>query len=255
MPVIMTDSAIFDRTLRALDGIEAYLRNCAELGMTAVPRVAAGMEEAAAAPAPAPGQKPRTPPAAPDDKAGRLAEIAKRMAADDVCPLQASATNMVPGQGNPDAELVFIGEGPGAEEDKTGLAFVGAAGKLLTRIIEGMGMTRDEVWIGNIVKWRPPGNRTPVPEEIEACMPYLREQLAVIEPRVIVCLGATAVKGLLDVQTGITRLRGTWRAFDGIDVMPTFHPAYLLRNEAGKRDVWNDMKAVLQRLGRPVPPP
>lgn len=251
----MTDSAITDRTLDVLDGIEAYLRNCAELGMTEAPCAAAGRVGAAAAPAatPVPVPAPVAEPPAPQDKAGRLAEIAARMAATAICPLQETATNIVPGQGNPDAELVFIGEAPGGDEDRTGLAFVGQAGQLLTQIIEGMGMTRDEVWIGNIVKWRPPGNRTPMPEEIEVCMPYLREQLAVIEPEVIVCLGGTAVKGLLDVQTGITRLRGTWMAFDGIDVMPTFHPAHLLRNDAAKRDVWHDMKAVLGRLGREVP--
>ncbi|HNR93392.1 MAG TPA: uracil-DNA glycosylase [Kiritimatiellia bacterium] len=182
-----------------------------------------------------------------------LAAIEKEIAACTKCPLAPTRTNTVAGQGHPRPEIVFIGEGPGADEDKQGRAFVGRAGQLLTSIIGAMGLTRDEVWIGNIVKCRPPGNRTPFPDEMEACMPFLKRQLAILKPKVIVCLGATAVKGLLGEQTGITKLRGHWRSFEGIDVMPTFHPAYLLRNASGKAPVWEDMKAVLMHLGKPVP--
>ncbi len=182
-----------------------------------------------------------------------LQRIADRIARCTACPLHESRTHTVPGQGCLNPEILFIGEGPGADEDRQGLAFVGRAGQLLTRIITAMGYTRDEVWIGNIVKCRPPGNRVPLPEEMETCLPFLREQIALLKPKVIVAMGATAVKGLLEVQTGISRLRGQWMRFEDIDTMPTYHPAYLLRNPAAKRDVWNDMKEVLRRLGREIP--
>jgi DNA polymerase len=205
------------------------------------------------------GVPPAASPAPPSgsDAPSSLEAIAQRVAACTRCPLHESRRNTVPGQGPSRTELIFIGEGPGANEDEQGLAFVGRAGQLLTRLIEAMGMTRDEVWIGNIVKCRPPGNRTPYPDEMGACMPFLKEQLAILQPKVIVCLGATAVKGLLDTRTGITKLRGTWMSFEGIDVMPTYHPAFLLRGggEGNKRywEVWSDMEDVLRRLGRPVP--
>jgi len=182
-----------------------------------------------------------------------LTAIADRIAACSRCSLCEGRTRTVPGQGHPSPEIAFVGEGPGADEDRQGLAFVGRAGQLLTKMIEAMGLTRNEVWIGNIVKCRPPGNRAPMPDEMEECMPYLKEQLALLKPKVIVCMGATAVKGLLETTTGITRLRGTWMSFEGIDVMPTFHPAYLLRNPSVKRDCWEDLQEVLRHLGKPVP--
>jgi len=182
-----------------------------------------------------------------------LAQISVRIAQCRQCTLCEARTNTVPGQGNPSPDIAFVGEGPGADEDQQGLAFVGRAGKLLTKMIEAMGLTRDEVWIGNIVKCRPPENRVPLPDEMEACLPYLKEQLALLQPKVIVCLGATAVKGLLDTKTGITKLRGNWKSFEGIDVMPTFHPAYLLRNPPVKKEAWEDLKEVLRHLGRPIP--
>lgn len=190
------------------------------------------------------------------DKAGAdtLQLINAEVRACKACPLCEGRTRAVPGQGSSNPEIMFIGEGPGADEDRQGLAFVGRAGQLLTRIIEAMGLTREDVFIGNIVKCRPPENRAPLPDEMEACMPYLKRQIALLKPKVIVCLGATAVKGLFDVKTGITKLRGTWMSFEDIDTMPTFHPAYLLRNASGKKDVWEDMKAVLDRLGREPPP-
>jgi DNA polymerase len=147
-----------------------------------------------------------------------------------------------------------VGEGPGADEDDQGFPFVGKAGQLLDRMIAAMGFGRDEVYVCNIVKCRPPKNRKPEPDEMASCRPYLARQLELIQPKVIVALGATAVEGLLGISGGITRLRGNWRVYGGrIAVMPTFHPAYLLRTPEAKRDVWNDLKEVLKHLGRPVP--
>lgn len=188
------------------------------------------------------------------DRVPALAAIAARIAACAQCKLHATRTNTVPGQGYVAPEIMFIGEGPGADEDAQGLAFVGRAGQLLTKIIEAMGLSREDVFIGNIVKCRPPDNRVPEPQEMETCIPYLKEQIAILKPKVIVCLGATAVKGLFGVEPiGITKIRGQWRTYEGIDVMPTYHPAYLLRNPPMKKFVWDDMKDVLRHLGRPVP--
>lgn len=182
-----------------------------------------------------------------------LPEVAERVAGCTKCSLHKTRTQTVPGQGSANPEIMFIGEAPGADEDRQGVAFVGRAGQLLTKMIEAMGYTRDEVFIGNILKCRPPGNRNPLPEEMEICMPYLLEQIEALKPRVIVALGGTAAKGLLDTTTGITRLRGQWKRFQGIDLMPTYHPAYLLRTPGAKRDVWNDLQEVLRHLGRPIP--
>jgi DNA polymerase len=184
-----------------------------------------------------------------------LAEIASRIKACTKCRLCKTRTNTVPGQGSANApDIMFIGEGPGADEDEQGLAFVGRAGQLLTKIIEAMGYTRDQVFIGNIVKCRPPDNRVPLPDEMASCIPYLHEQIKVIKPKLIVALGATAMKGLFGENVGgITKIRGRWMMFDGIEVMPTYHPAYLLRNPPAKKDVWEDLKVVLAKLGR-VPP-
>jgi DNA polymerase len=157
-------------------------------------------------------------------------------------------------RGTGSSGLCFVGEGPGADEDAQGLPFVGAAGQLLDRMIAAMGLERDEVYVCNIVKCRPPDNRKPETDEMAACMPYLSDQLDLIQPRVIVALGATAVQGLFGTSEGITRLRGKWKQLRGqIDVMPTFHPAYLLRTPAAKREVWEDLQEVLRRLGRSAP--
>lgn len=223
-----------------LDGVREYLQYLRDEGITEI--------EMPAAPA-----KSSPPPPSAENAAARLAEVAQRIAQCTRCPLHKSRTRTVPGQGAVHPEIMFIGEGPGADEDRQGLAFVGKAGQLLTRIIEAMGFTREQVFIGNIVKCRPPGNRTPFPDEMAACLPFLEEQIQLLKPRVIVALGATAVRGLLGLEMGITRLRGKWLSYRGIDVMPTFHPAYLLRNPAGKKEVWEDMKAVLERLGREPP--
>jgi len=164
------------------------------------------------------------------------------------CSLAATRTQIVFGVGNPCADLVFVGEGPGREEDERGEPFVGEAGRLLDRIIVAMGLQRNDVYICNVVKCRPPGNRDPEPEEISACEPFLIRQLQAIQPKVIVALGKFAAQTLLQQQTPISRLRGKWHSYQGIPLMPTFHPAYLLRTPQGKREVWEDMKQVMARL-------
>lgn len=167
-----------------------------------------------------------------------------------------AGVNIVFGEGNPDAELMFVGEGPGAEEDRTGRPFVGAAGQLLNKEIIAMGLQREEVYIANIVKTRPPGNRVPTYEEAKACKPFLEQQIAIIQPKVIVALGATSAKYLLeDLNLAITKERGRWKQYRGVALIPTFHPAYLLRqvNRQAHALVWRDLKSVLAKLGRPLP--
>jgi len=165
------------------------------------------------------------------------------------CRLAGGRKTIVFGQGNPDAGLMFIGEAPGADEDEQGLAFVGRAGQLLTRIIEAIGLTRDDVYIANVLKCRPPQNRNPEPDEILSCQPFLERQIGLIQPRVIVALGKFAGQFLLKTAEPITRLRGRMGEYRGIKVMPTYHPAYLLRNPGAKKDVWEDMKTVRALLG------
>ncbi len=164
------------------------------------------------------------------------------------CGLSAHIHNKVPGQGNPHATLMFVGEGPGAEEDIQGLAFVGAAGQLLTKMIAAMGLSRQDVFICNVVKCRPPQNRAPEAEEAAACMPYLRAQYALVRPKVIVLLGATALRFMMGDSMRITRDRGKWIYKGGVWFMPTYHPAALLRDESKKRDVWQDLQAVMAKL-------
>jgi len=158
------------------------------------------------------------------------------------CKLAGGRNEVVFGEGDPDAALVFVGEAPGAEEDRTGRPFIGRAGKLLTKIIESIDLAREDVYICNVLKCRPPGNRAPMPDEVTACSPFLHEQLAVIAPKVICTLGAPATTTLLRTRQAITRLRGRLFWYRGIPLMPTFHPAYLLRNPREKRTVWDDMK-------------
>lgn len=168
-----------------------------------------------------------------------------------LCPELAKTRNKVVfGSGNIHAKLVFVGEAPGADEDRQGLPFVGRAGQLLTKIIEAMGMTRDQVFICNVLKCRPPNNRPPAPGEVVHCRPYLKRQLEIIKPKVIVALGNHAVKALLQTEQGISGLRGTFRDYEGIPMMCTYHPAYLLRSPGEKRKVWKDMKQVMQLLKR-----
>ncbi len=163
------------------------------------------------------------------------------------CILRQGCTNVVPGEGNPNADIMFIGEGPGQEEDRTGRPFVGKAGELLTKMIAAIGMQREDVYICNTVKCRPPANRTPMPEEMLACKPYLREQFKLVRPKIIVLLGAAAGKDILGEQFRVTRDRGKWVERKGVWFMPTYHPSALLRNELLKRPAWEDFKAVLAK--------
>jgi DNA polymerase len=169
------------------------------------------------------------------------------------CKLCGGRTNLVFGVGSPQADLMFVGEGPGRDEDLQGEPFVGRAGQLLTEIIQkGMKLQRQDVYIANVVKCRPPNNRNPEADEIKQCMPFLTRQIELIKPRVIVALGTFAAQTLLDVRTPITRMRGDWHVYRGVKVMPTFHPAYLLRNPADKKLVWADIKLVMAELGLPL---
>ncbi|MBS1128981.1 MAG: Uracil-DNA glycosylase, family 4 [Nitrospirae bacterium] len=170
------------------------------------------------------------------------------------CKLHKGRNSIVYGEGDPKAKIVFVGEGPGFEEDQQGRPFVGAAGQLLTDIIEkGMKIKRAEVYICNIVKCRPPNNRNPEPDEVEACIGFVKKQIVAINPRVIVTLGNVPTQNLLGTKQGITRMRGTWQEYNGIPVMPTFHPSYLLRSPGEKKWVWIDIKKVMERLGIAVP--
>jgi DNA polymerase len=169
------------------------------------------------------------------------------------CKLHKGRHKIVFGDGNPKAELVFIGEGPGADEDMQGLPFVGRAGKLLTQMIEAMGLQRKDVYICNVVKCRPPENRAPEPDEVSTCSPYLLRQIDVIQPKVIVCLGAVAAKTLLETTRGISQFRGEWLQWRGRRLMATYHPAYLLRNPNAKGEVWKDLQKVMAELGLQVP--
>ena len=198
------------------------------------------------------------------DKESRLAPVREAALVCRACRLHATRKTVVFGEGSPDADVMFIGEGPGRTEDETGRPFVGRAGDLLTRIIEGgMGYRRDEVYIANLVKCRPTvdlagqRDRPPEPDELAACIGFLHAQIETVAPKVIVALGSPATKYLLNTAIGITKLRGRWGEFRGVPVMPTYHPSYVLRNGGDrsplKRDVWEDIKKVLHHLGRPIP--
>ena len=201
--------------------------------------------------APAKSFSPQANTAAPaTENFSTLDEIAAAVRSCALCPLGASRTNPVPGEGNPNARLMFIGEGPGFDEDMQGRPFVGKAGALLDKMITAMQFTREEVYIANIVKCRPPDNRVPTPEEAQCCINYLKRQIELVRPEVIVLLGATAVKYLLNITNGISRMRGRWLSYENIPVMATFHPAFLLRQESAKRETWNDLQQVMARFGK-----
>ncbi|HEV2490467.1 MAG TPA: uracil-DNA glycosylase [Candidatus Acidoferrales bacterium] len=204
-------------------------------------------------------------PLLPVIKTASLFEVNERVAGDSLeriradigdckrCKLCQKRTNIVFGAGSATAELVFVGEGPGHDEDIQALPFVGRAGKLLTQMIEAMGLRRDDVYICNVVKCRPPENRTPEPDEVQTCSPFLFRQLDVIRPKVIVCLGAVAFQSLLGAKQSISRLRGQWLEFRGLPLLATYHPAYLLRNPSAKGEVWEDLKKVMAHLGLKPP--
>lgn len=163
------------------------------------------------------------------------------------CRLSSTRTQVVFGEGNLHAPVVFIGEGPGADEDRLGRPFVGRAGQLLEKGLRALGWDRNDVYIANVVKCRPPGNRVPEAEEADACLPWLRNQIALIRPKIIVCLGATAAKAVVDAEIRITRDRGIWKEKNGVWILPTFHPAALLRDESKKRLFWEDLQALYQK--------
>jgi len=193
--------------------------------------------------------------------ASELARLAQQICECRKCPLGSLRTNAVPGEGDPNARIMFVGEGPGADEDAQGRPFVGRAGQLLDKIIDACGLERSQVWIGNIIKCRPPENRDPKPEEVIACLPYLQRQIELINPEIIVALGAHAARTLLDTNKSIGQIRGQFQEYyaglghQPIKLMPTYHPAYLLRNysKENRFRVWEDMKTVLAELDLPIP--
>ena len=214
----------------------------------------------AAAAAPAPHIAPVVAPAAPTlfESVNKIKDDTLPKIREDIgdctrCKLHKGRNKIVFGDGSPKAELVFIGEGPGADEDQQGIPFVGRAGKLLTQMIEAMGLQRRDVYICNVVKCRPPENRAPEPDEVTTCSPYLLRQIDVIRPKVIVCLGAVAAKTLLQTTRGISQFRGEWLEWRGHKLMATYHPAYLLRNPNAKGEVWKDLQKVMAELGLQSP--
>ena len=178
-----------------------------------------------------------------------LSELEQVVSACVKCRLAKSRTQVVYGVGSPNADLMFIGEAPGRDEDIQGKPFVGRAGQLLTDIIKAMKLTRDDVYIANVIKCRPPENRNPEQDELDACRPHIRRQIEIIQPKVIVTLGRFALQSLLEKGYAVSSVRGQWLDYNGIRVMPTYHPAYLLRTPAAKKDVWADMKKVMSALG------
>lgn len=211
----------------------------------------------AGAPEPGPFVQAAEPPAAEDPALAGLASApdmdALRVLWGDCarCPLSAGRNHLVFGEGAVPAELMFVGEGPGEQEDLQGRPFVGRAGELLTKMIEAMGLSRERVFIANVVKCRPPGNRDPEPGEVGACLPVLRAQIRLIRPRVIVSLGRVSAQTLLETSAPISRLRGQWQRFGDVDLLPTFHPAYLLRSPEKKKEAWQDLQRVMERLREP----
>ena len=227
---------------------DVYLRGAAH--DAALAGRAAAEPSAARRSPPSPSSVPDGPPKTEDsaERAAQLAALAATVAGCTRCRLCEGRNKVVFGSGNPDAELMLIGEGPGAEEDRQGLPFVGAAGELLTRIIQAMDLKREDVYIANIVKCRPPGNRDPQPDEVAACRGFLEKQIALVQPRIIVALGRVAAQTLLGNETSIGQMRGRWYRVHGVPAMVTYHPAALLRNQALKRPTWEDMQQVRDRL-------
>lgn len=183
-----------------------------------------------------------------------LDDIAKHIASCTKCPLYSTALNPVPGEGNPNADFMCVGEAPGATEDETGRPFIGAAGQLLTKILEAIGLKREDVFIANVLKHRPPGNRNPAPDEVTACSPYLIRQIELVKPKVILALGTFAAQTLLDTKTSIGKLRGQVHAYHGVPLVVTYHPAALLRNPAWKRPTWEDVQLAHRILNSPAVP-
>ncbi len=203
---------------------------------------------------PEPSRVPKQPHAEDPERRAKLEELRRAIENCQQCPLGATRTKFVFGTGNSSARLMFVGEAPGRDEDLQGEPFVGRAGTLLTRMINAMGLDRDEVFIGNILKCRPPENRQPTIAEMAVCLPYILQQIDIIKPEIVCALGATALKGLLrDPHAAISQMRGKFIAWREIKLMPTFHPAYLLRSPGEKRKVWEDLQKVMAELGLPLP--
>jgi uracil-DNA glycosylase family 4 len=239
---------------RIAASLRAYLEWQVDTGATGIPRAPRKPAPAhTPAPAPAPAHTPAPAPSR------TLPVLATAVAACTKCGLAATRTQTVFSRGNPAAHLCFVGEAPGADEDAQGLPFVGRAGQLLDKMIAAMGLSpENDVYVCNIIKCRPPENRRPEPLEIETCIPYLHEQLALVKPKVIVAMGNTAVGALLNTKLGITKLRGQWKLYRGTTlVMPTYHPSYLIRPSAqqveAKRQAWEDLQAVMKELGLALP--
>lgn len=186
---------------------------------------------------------------APKKHEEQLNDLCREVAGCRLCTLSKTRKNIVFGDGNASAKIVFVGEAPGADEDEQGLPFVGRAGQLLTNIIKAMGLERKDVYICNILKCRPPGNRNPLPDEIRLCEPFLKQQLQLISPQIICALGSFAAKTLLKTETPITVMRGRFHTYEGIKLMPTYHPAYLLRNPPAKKQVWEDVQLIMKEIG------
>lgn len=238
-----------------LDGIgygELYLRQGAA-GPPPPPEPAppAAARDAAPPADPTPEAPPAPAPPAAAERAAALAVLAREAEGCERCRLARGRTRVVFGTGDPDADLMFVGEGPGAEEDRQGLPFVGPAGELLDKIIAAIGLRREQVYIANVVKCRPPGNRDPQPDEAGACRPYLDRQIELVRPRVVVALGRVAAQALLGTDLPLGRMRGRWFSVHGVPTRVTYHPAALLRNRAWKRPTWEDMQAVRDRLASP----
>lgn len=251
--------------LELIVSLEGYLHDLQDTGVDGLPLGSSTLAAvSAASPAGVERSRPELPspalplppvipepskPPADVPKPGGLTAVRAELGECHRCRLGATRTNLVFGVGNPAARLVFVGEAPGGDEDQQGIPFVGEAGQLLTKIIQAMGFSRDEIYICNVLKCRPPQNRNPQPDEIEQCHPFLLRQLHAIGPEVIVSLGNFATQTLLRTKEPISKLRGVFHDYHGIPLMPTFHPAYLLRNASMKREVWEDMQKVMKRLG------
>ena len=238
---------------RAADGPARAAESAVAFGQAATSDAAAPAAAAPEAPAPPVARPAGAPVRLPQAVEDRLAALAREASGCTNCGLHQGRHQSVFARGTGVSGVVFVGEGPGEEEDKQGFPFVGPAGQLLDRMIAAMQLERDDVYVCNIVKCRPPKNRKPEPDEMARCIPFLSEQLDLVKPKVIVALGATAVQGLLGTTEGITRLRGQWKTYRGIPVMPTFHPAYLLRTPQAKREVWKDLQEVLRRMRDDAP--
>jgi len=254
----MSESSRQDQVRELVSGLRAWVEDLASSGVDGFPRSSERRDTAPRSSSAAAMAKDTSSAAklALDhgEQAGALATIRDEIGDCRRCKLCHGRTNIVFGVGNPGARVMFVGEGPGEDEDRRGEPFVGRAGQLLTDIItNGMGLRRQDVYIANVVKCRPPNNRNPEPDEIAACQPFLVNQVAVIRPRVIVALGKFAAQTLLQTTTPISRLRGQWHEFRGVRVMPTFHPSYLLRSPSEKKLAWQDIQQVMAELGLPLP--